>query len=308
MKLTRLNYPFKIDHLPTAACFGYFDGIHLGHMGLVNKVKVIASLHQLEASLFTFEPNPNFILGKINKEEMLTTLEDRYLRLKELGMDEMIIATFTKEVASLSPTEFIESYIIGLNVKYVIVGFDFHFGYKGIGNYQVLKDLAASRYEVIVIDEITDHNKKISSSWIVSLVKQGEIEKANQLLNQPYKIKGKVVKGFGRGRTLDFPTINIKSNGIYIFPKNGVYACKVKIGNYEYYGMANVGRHPTINMLDEEIIEVNIFDFSKDVYNKKVEIIFYKFIRDEIKFPDLSALIVQIKIDKENIQKYFKLI
>jgi riboflavin kinase/FMN adenylyltransferase len=307
MKLTRITYPFKIEHKPVAICFGYFDGIHKGHMGLVNKAKEMAKLHHLEAALFTFEPNPNFVLGKIEKEEMLTTLEDRYLRLKELGMDEMIIANFTREVASLSPEAFIENYIVGLNAKYVIVGFDFHFGFKGQGNYQVLKDLAKGRYEVEVIDEIKDEGRKIASSWIVSLVKQGDIEKANYLLDQPYKIKGKVVKGFGRGKTLDFPTINIKSNGVYIFPKTGVYAVKVKLGSKEYYGMANVGRHPTFDLLDEDIIEVNIFDFNQSVYNKKVEISFYKFIRDEVKFASADELANQLKQDKKQIQDYFSL-
>lgn len=306
MELLRLDYPFSIDnHQPCAMCFGYFDGIHQGHMGLVKKTQEVARENNLKASLFTFEPNPNFVLGKINKNEMLSSIEDRYSILERAGHDEMIVAHFDRNVASLSPVEFIENYIIKLNVKFVIVGFDYRFGYKGQGTPALLKELANNRYDVIVIDEISDHNVKIASSWIVSLLKDGQIEKANQLLGYKYQIQGEIVKGFGRGREFNFPTINISQDITYVMPKRGVYVVLVDVKGITYKGMASVGVHPTVGSLEDDLIEVNLFDFNEDVYGERVKVRFLSFIREEVKFDNVQDLINQMIDDKEKVETYF---
>lgn len=305
MKLLNVEYPFIVEHQPSAICFGYFDGLHRGHFGLIEQVMQDAKKQNLQACLFTFDPNPNFVLGKLAKEEQLTTIEDRFEILQAAGLNEMIVAHFTKTVASLAPEEFIEQYIIALNAKVIVVGFDFHFGYKGQGDYHTLMDLAKGRYEVRVIQEIDEEQLKISTTRISVLIKEGEISKANALLNRPYRIKGVVVKGQGRGRLLEYPTINIKKDALYIQPKRGVYACKVRVDGQIYLGMGNVGYHPTIQPLKEDIIEVHIFDFDQDIYAKTVEVSFYAFIREEVKFASLEELTKQLVKDKETILQYF---
>ena len=306
MNLLKLKYPFTIENRePCAMCFGYFDGLHKGHMALVRKTQEIAHQHKLKSSLFTFEPNPNFVLKKISKDERLSSIDDRFDILEKVGHDEMVVAHFNEEVASLSPLEFIENFIIKLNVKFVIVGFDFRFGKKGQGTPEFLKEVANNRYEVIVIDEISDNEIKIASSWIITLLKNGQIEKANNLLGYNYQVRGEVVKSFGRGKKLQFPTINIKQDVNYVMPKRGVYAVLISIKGKTYQGMANVGKHPTVGSLDEDLIEVNVFNFNEEVYGERVQVKFIKFLRDEYKFLTIEALIRQMEDDKEKVLTYF---
>lgn len=306
MKLLKLKFPFEIENHPQCAmCFGYFDGIHQGHMALVKKTQEEATKNNLQASLFTFEPNPNFVLHKIKRNEMLSSIEDRMMLLQKAGHDEMVVAHFDLTVAELSPLEFIENYIIKLNVKSVIVGSDYRFGYKGQGTPSLLKKLANNRYEVIIVDEISDHNVKIASSWIVNLLKDGQIDKANQLLGYHYQVQGEIVRGFGRGKEFNFPTINISQDITYVMPKRGVYVVLVQLKGETYQGMASVGVHPTVGSLGEELIEVNLFDFNEDVYGERVKVQFLNFIREEYKFDNVTDLINQMDDDKEKVMTYF---
>ncbi len=289
---------------PLSVAIGFFDGIHRGHLKLVKRAKSIAVKHNLASAMITFNPNPLVTLGVIKQERYLTSMEDRAQILAKLGIDYLIVIDFSIEVANMSPNDFINEYITKLNVKYVVCGYDFHFGAKGVGDANTLKQLANNQYSVDVISEVDHDDIKISSTRINQLLANGNIEEVNYLLSRPFRINGIVIHGQKNGRKLGYPTANI-DYGSYALPRNGVYAVKVKHHNKTYVGMCNIGINPTINVLTEISMEVNIFDFKQEIYGDEIEVYFYDYIRDEKKFANLDELMTQLSLDKKKIAEYF---
>ena len=285
---------------PRAICLGYFDGIHLGHQELILKTVEEARKNNLVPTFFTFDPDPNFVLGFKSKNEMIMPLIERFEMVKKLGIEDIVVVNFNKDVMNLEPNEFIDALLNELNVKNITVGFDFSFGKKGKGKVKDLLALEPS-VKVNVINELKINDKKVSSSYIIEDIKNGEVENLTQTLGRLYSIKGKVIKGLGNGKKFSFPTINIELNNEYVYPKNGVYGVRVNVNNEEYLGMANIGIHPSISSLDTPILEVNLFDFNKDIYYQEVEVKFLYFLREEKKFNSIDDLINQLKNDKIEI-------
>ena len=229
-------------------------------------------------------------------------LVDRFKIVKELGIEDIIVLTFDNISMNLEPNEFIDYLLNTLNVKNITVGFDFSFGKRGRGKVKDLLELEPN-IKVNVIDELKIDDKKVSSSYIIEDIKNGNIESLDKTLGTLYYVKGKVIRGLGNGRKLSFPTLKFELYDEYVIPKKGVYGVNVEIDGKTYLGMANIGVHPSIAELDKELLEVHLFNFNEDVYGKEVKCTFLYFIRDEVKFNSLDDLINQLKKDKEYIIK-----
>ena len=298
-----LNEPLSLNQ-PIALAMGYFDGLHLGHQALANKVKDFAKQHQIASALMTFSPNPLITLGKMEAEHHLMSFEDRAKLLEKMGIDYLIIVNFNKEVSRLSPEDFFKQFILPLDIRCLVCGFDYHFGSGGKGNGKMLKDLASDHFEVYIQEEIMIDQQKVSSTRIQKALSEGQVQTAHHLLGRPYCIKGEVIKGRQIGRTIGFPTANV-DYGEYAVPKNGVYGVKIEVDQQVYMGMCNIGYNPTFDSLDHRSLEVNIFDFDQDIYGKIVRVYFYCLIRDEVKFSSPKELILQLNKDKKEIIGYF---
>lgn len=305
MKVIHLgNRPVSFEE-PLSLAVGYFDGLHKGHLQLIDEVKKQARDKGLKTAVLSFDPNPLVTLGIILEERLITSLKDREEILEELGIDYFLILDFNKEIANLSSEEFVSRFIIDLNVKQVVCGFDFYFGKQGSGDSQTLKALAQGNYEVSVIEKITDHQVKISSSRIIESIKEGSVDKARQLLSRPFTIRGKVVHGKKRGRLMGFPTANIVYDG-YVHPRFGVYGVVCTIDNQQYGGMCNFGLNPTFTDIDHPSMEVYIFDFNEDIYDQEIKVAFYFYERGEMQFHDMNELKSQLNSDEEHIKKKLK--
>ncbi|MGN1295107.1 MAG: bifunctional riboflavin kinase/FAD synthetase [Bacilli bacterium] len=281
-------------------CLGYFDGVHLGHLKLLEET--INSPYK--KAMVTFSISPYDFLHHLC-DSVITTIEDKKEILNRLGFDYLIVLKTSKELLSLSKKDFIEQILKKFNPKKIVCGFDYSFGFKAEGNVEYLKE-ELSDVEIIAIDEYTVNGKKASSTLIKEYIEDGNIDKANNILGRPYTLKGTVIKGNQIGRTLSFPTVNVKIQNDYVIPCFGVYATKIKVDGEFYIGVTNVGIHPSIDKLAKPIIETHIIDFDRDIYFEKVEVEFYSFIRKERKFTSLDELKKQISIDKEKIIAYFQ--
>ena len=296
------NEKFELSQSIVGA-IGFFDGLHVGHMALVQEVERVAKEKKYLKALITFDHYPLYVLGHIKEEKYLTSVKDRYDLLEKRGFDYLFVIEFTKTVAALSPQEFIQKYLICCGIQHVVCGFDFRFGHKNQGNSQTLID--CSSFEVSVIDEVIYKGQKISSSRIRQHLQNGQMQDLNELLGRHYRIHGRVIHGRHIGHSLGFPTANIDYNS-YFLPRGGVYAVKVYFDNEEYMGMCNIGYNPTFDALDKVSLEVYILDFHQDIYDQDIAIEFYELTRKEMTFDSKEKLIEQLDHDQQYIRNYFQ--
>ena len=292
---------------PLALTMGSFDGVHKGHLGLIKQLKDLATPSNYKTAILTFVPHPKLYFDKSGKFKLLNTLEEKIEQLEKTGVDYLILQEFNQDFGSQEPEDFIKKLKDNYNLKLLLMGYDHHFGKDKKGDYKHVKSLEDSLdFETLLIKPVLIDGVPISSSRIRSLVQNGEVEKANELLGYPFLIQGKVVSGNRFGNQLGFPTANINLNSDHkILPKQGVYIVKSPIDGNEYYGMMNLGVRPTINGT-KQIMEVHFFDFDKDIYGKDLKIEFLKPLRSEKKFPSLEALTQQLKKDRELSLKWLK--
>ncbi len=291
-----------------ALTIGTFDGVHSGHQVIINQLKKNAENHNLESAVLTFFPHPRMVLYPDDNElRLLNTISERIEMLKKEKIDHLIVHPFSKEFSRLSSTEYVRDILINkLNVSQLVIGYDHHFGRNREGSLEDLQELAPLydfKVQEIPAQEIQQIN--ISSTKIRNSLVAGEIFAANQFLGYNYFICGTVVDGNKKGRELGFPTANVKINEWYkLIPAKGVYAVKVTVDGTSHLGMLNIGVRPTIDGINETI-EVNIFNFNENIYNKTIRIEFYERIRDEQKFNAIDDLINQLKLDKEKAIQIF---
>lgn len=287
---------------------GTFDGVHLGHKKIIEQVVSAAKKISGESVILTFFPHPRMVLyPESNDLKLLNTIDERIELLKDSGIDHLIIHPFSMEFSRITSLDFVRDILVNkLNTKRLVIGYDHHFGKNREGSFQHLKEygpLYGFEVEEIPAQEIQQIN--ISSTKVRNSLLIGEIKSANQFLGYPYFINGTVVEGDKIGRELGFPTANIKVDEAYkLIPGNGVYAVKVNIEQQSFSGMLNVGNRPTLNG-EEETIEVNIFNFNEQIYNKPIRIEFFEKIRNEIKFNELSELQQQLNNDKQKVLQLF---
>ncbi|BEV37692.1 bifunctional riboflavin kinase/FAD synthetase [Bacillus stercoris] len=287
---------------------GYFDGVHLGHQKVIGTAKQIAEEKGLTLAVMTFHPHPSHVLGRDKEpKDLITPLEDKIDQIEQLGTEILYVVKFNEVFASLSPKQFIDQYIIGLNVQHAVAGFDFTYGKYGKGTMETMPADLDGKAECTMVEKLTEQDKKISSSYIRTALQNGDVELANVLLGQPYFIKGIVIHGDKRGRTIGFPTANVGLNNSYIVPPTGVYAVKAEVNGEVYNGVCNIGYKPTFyeKRPEQPSIEVNLFDFDQEVYGAAIKIEWYKRIRSERKFNGIKELTEQIEKDKQEAIRYF---
>lgn len=278
---------------------GNFDGVHLGHRELIKKT--IEKSHQLKgtAAVLTFDPHPLKVLFPEVCPSMLLSKEEKIKKLSELGAELLIIIPFSDEFARLTPQEFVKDFLVErLNAKGVVIGYNYTFGFKGKGTPEILTGLGADYgIETIVVPPVGYRGVEVSSTFIRNLLTRGEVREAAKYLGYHPFLESVVVTGDRRGRTIGFPTANLEPSEDILVPANGVYAVRVHLEGEIMNGVANIGLRPTFKLDRPRNIEINIFDFCKDIYGKKIKVDFIERIRGEQKFDSVEQLISQIAED-----------
>ena len=282
---------------------GGFDGVHIGHMKILNRMASIAKENNGESLVFTFHPHPRLVLFPDSKIQILTTEKEKIELLEKAKIDNLLIYPFTKEFSNLTSEKFIRNILAEkLKAKKLILGYDHHFGNDRQGDYSILEKYSKIyKFEVEEINELMVNDEPVSSTLIRTALNNGEIKQANKLLGYNYNISGKVIKGRMIGRSIGFPTANLEiDDKNKLIPPSGIYAAKVNSRNRIFNGMLYIGNRPTLPY-GEFAIEVNILDFDEDIYDENIRIYFIDKIREDIKFENLDQLKIQIEKDKESI-------
>lgn len=282
---------------------GTFDGVHVGHQKIISRLIESAKVIKGETVLLTFYPHPRMVLFPDDNElKLLTTQQEKIELLENYGVDHLIIYPFTKEFSRFSSVEFVRNILVNkIKTKRLIIGYNHHFGRNREGSFEHLFEYGSLYgFDVEEIPAQDIDNSEISSTKIRKALQTGDVKTAAIYLGHAYSFLGKVVEGNKNGRTIGFPTINLVTENKYkLIPADGVYAVKVKHDNTVYEGMMNIGNNPTIGGKGSSM-EVNVFDFKKDIYGENVTIYFVERLRDEIKFNSLEELKVQLSKDKDD--------
>lgn len=283
---------------------GFFDGVHLGHQALLKTCRNMADSLGCGAAAITFDAHPQTLFAP-QVPPLLTTVDDRRLLLRSYGMDQICTFPVTREVMGMHWESFLEG-LVQQGAAGFVCGDDFRFGHRGEGSADLLLEFCDRNcLPCAVIPEQTRKGKRISSSLIRSLVESGEMETATAFLGHPHVLTGSVRHGQQLGRKLGVPTANLLIPDGIAVPKFGVYACRAKIDGADHAAVANVGVRPTVSGCGITV-EPWILDFSGNLYGKEITLEFYRFLREETKFPDLAALQRQILLDAAETRRYFE--
>lgn len=278
---------------------GSFDGLHVGHLSLIYKAVKVATENKGKSMVFTFKNHPKSLINEADIPKLLMDNNKKAEILKDSGIDIVCFKEFNHEFMKMSPKEFVEFLVLNYNAKGIIVGFNYKFGYKNLGTVELLKELQNEYgYELYVMDPCTYKEEVVSSTRIRKSLEDGEVLEACKMLNRPYTLTGEVVHGRKIGRTIGFPTANLKYDKNFILPGIGVYYTNIKVNNKIYKGITSVGSNPTVYGKGVTV-ETYILDFDKDIYEQTIEVSFVKKIRDEEKFNGLKDLQNQLEKDKE---------
>ena len=285
---------------------GSFDGVHLGHQAILNQVKAVAAELGLPSVVMTFEPQPQEFFSGEKAPARLMRLREKVDALLDFGVDHVLCLQFNRELRNLTAMEFVQSVLVdGLGTKCLIVGDDFRFGCDRSGDFEMLLKMGeTSDFTVQDTETLAVDGERVSSTLVRQILRQGNFDRAGQLLGKPFTIRGRVVYGQQLGRELGFPTANVQLNR-YSAPLSGVYAVLVTIDGVVYQGAANVGLRPTVGDLLKPILEVHLLDFSGDLYGQRIEVEFVTKIRDEEKFTSLEKLVEGIQRDVKQIRAWF---
>ncbi|MBC7426176.1 MAG: bifunctional riboflavin kinase/FAD synthetase [Bacteroidia bacterium] len=285
---------------------GTFDGLHPGHQIVIRRIVETARKIGGESVLLTFFPHPRlFLYPEDNELRLLQTLDEKIASFEALGLDNLIILPFDKAFSSIEPAQFVQNFLVNtIGVSVIVVGYDHRFGHNREGDISLLRKIAA--VENFTVEEIAVEdmeNIAISSTRIREALKAGDVETAAKYLGRPYSFSGVVVHGRKLGRELGYPTANLELTASYkLIPSLGIYAVKAEVGGKTYGGMLSIGKNPTI--IDKGFsIEVNLFNFAKDIYGEEVRIYFIAYLRKEEKYDNLEALSQQLKLDKIYAEK-----
>ena len=309
MRLIRGINHLKPLHDGCVLTIGNFDGVHLGHQAVIQKLAEQGEKLGLPAVIMVFEPQPLEFFLHDNAPSRLTRLREKIIHLVDTPIDELLIARFDQNFADNDPEQFIKEILVdALNVKYLVVGDDFHFGKARRGNFAMLRE-KGEEYGFKVEDtrsfQVSGH--RVSSTMIRDALSEGELSKAAQMLGRPYSVCGRVVHGDKRGRAIGFPTANIQMQRKNT-PIEGVFAITMTgVQNMELAGVANVGTRPTIDEGANVLLEAHLFDFSAEIYGHYVEVHFKQKIRNEMCFRSVDELKAQIKLDVAEAKKIFVL-
>lgn len=298
------------NNKPIVLTMGNFDGVHLGHVDLIEQTKNFAKKFNAELVVMTFTPHPMTILSNAQERFLLTSVEKKRTLLANLGVQHLIELNFNRDVSTLSPKDFLQRHVLNQkNLKGLFLGFNFSFGAKKSGTHEVVKEILSSQnsqVEMQIARPFKLDNEIVSSSKIRAALDLGLVENAARYLNRPHSIGGLVVKGDGRGRTIGFPTANIKISTGFFYPRPGVYVTKTNYKGMAFNSLTNIGFRPTFTDQSDLQFETHILDFHEMIYGEEIEVEFFTQIRSEKKFQSINELVDQIKLDQQFAIDYWK--
>lgn len=306
MKIYR-GVPQAADRAPCALTIGNFDGVHRGHAALLARVVEAARVRDLVAAVMTFEPHPREFFTPAQAPARVANIRDKLEALREAGIERVYIEHFNRRFASLTAEQFIDDVLVaGCRVRWLMVGDDFRFGARRAGDVALLRARAAAGGWVVEqLPAVLDGNERVSSSAVRAALAAGDLARAQQLLGRPYTISGRVLHGAKLGRTIGYPTLNLRI--AHKRPAvHGVYAVKVHgIDTRAWPGVASVGLRPTVDDTGRWLLEVHLFDFAQQVYGKLVRVEFLAKLRDEEKYGTLDELAAAIARDAQRARELF---
>lgn len=289
---------------------GTFDGVHIGHRKIINRLKEIATRVGGETVMLSFNPHPRMVLFPDDKSlKLLNSFDEKLKLLEDAGIDHLIIYPFSKEFSRMTALEYVRDLLVNqIGIHKIVVGYDHHFGRNREGNFANLVEFGnIYNFEVEEISALELNEVNVSSTKIRTALNDGDIEIANEFLGYPYQIQGEVVFGDQLGTKLGFPTANIQADTEYkLIPRNGVYAVECLIRGENFQGMLNIGFRPTLEKTDEKRIEVNLFGFQGEIYGEVIALKLKARIREEQKFNSLEELTTQLHQDKLNALELLK--
>ena len=304
MKIVR-EFENYTENTPKVLSLGMFDGVHFGHISIINLLKSVAQENNLETAILTFWPHPRKVFNPNDEIKLLNTLNEKLNLLENANLDVVFLKSFDENFRNLTGEEFIRQILVEkLNVKHIIIGHDHVFGKNKSGNFELLQKLSKELdFVVQQLDAVKEGEFNISSTKIRNCLANGNIIGANKMLGYHYSVSGKVIDGKKLGRTIGYPTANIEVDELKLLPKKGAYIVEVYVKNKFYKGMLSIGTNPTVNG-DKLTVEVYILDFNKDIYGEEITVKFRDFLHEEIKFESLEKLIERLDEDKRLTKEF----
>lgn len=286
---------------------GNFDGLHRGHMALINTLINECRIHDLNSVVYTFKKHPENILRKKLFTPLIMTMEHKIRYLDRFGVETLYLQEFDEEFSRMSAEDFIKEILVNkMRVKLAVVGFNYRFGYMCKGDAELLKRLGKKYgYRVIVIPPVKVRGETVSSTLIRQYIMKGKMEKAFDLLGRNFSVPGKVITGRKIGRTMGFPTANLIPEKYLVMPASGVYITRTLYQNQWYNSVTNVGMCPTLKKEQDVTLETHMIGFDGELYGKDIEVFFIKKLRNEKQFERREDLISQIKTDIAEANKFF---
>ncbi|MCL6603042.1 MAG: bifunctional riboflavin kinase/FAD synthetase [Paenibacillus sp.] len=309
MRTVTLTYPISPENAsewgkPQVAALGQFDGLHRGHASVIKSAVALARQKGVTAAVITFHPHPKDVMGKGDYDGYLTPPTDKQKILDQMGVDILYIIEFNEQLSRVSPQNFVSGMLLPLQLVTAVIGFDFRFGYRGEGDADMLRELGQGVMDVETVPPFLLDGQKVSSSGIRRSLQFGELELANSWFGRCYHLRGTVVHGEKRGRTIGFPTANLQLEDHFVIPAKGVYAVRAFHNEQVLPGVMNVGVKPTFHEGETTpSFEVHLFDFNGDLYGLQLTVELVSYIRPERKFDSIQALVDQISADAETAKK-----
>jgi len=306
--LSRHRFGRSVAARPSVVTIGKFDGLHLGHMKLIDDVVSIARREQLQSAVVTFDRHPAEIVDPGTAPALLAHTAAQNAALTAAGIDRVVVLPFDAQLANLTPEEFVDQMLVRkMQARVIVVGRDFRFGHNAAGTVDVLSDIGARRgIRVVVADDVVIDGRRVSSSWVREALDAGNIPLATSLLGHTPRVIGEVVHGLKRGRELGFPTANLGQDARGYIPADGVYACWVHAGRARYPSSVSIGLNPTFGDVTQRSVEAFLIDARLDLYGKVVEIEFLERLRGMIAFPGMEPLIEQMNDDVRRCREILK--
>ncbi len=304
MKIVR-EFENYTENTPKVLSLGMFDGVHFGHISIINLLKSVAQENNLETAILTFWPHPRKVFNPNDEIKLLNTLNEKLNLLENANLDVVFLKSFDENFRNLTGEEFVRQILVQkLNVKHIIIGHDHVFGKNKSGNFELLQKLSKELdFVVQQLDAVKEGEFNISSTKIRNCLANGNIIGANKMLGYHYSVSGKVIDGKKLGRTIGYPTANIEVDELKLLPKKGAYIVEVYVKNKFYKGMLSIGTNPTVNG-DKLTVEVYILDFNEDIYGDEITVKFRDFLHEEIKFESLEKLIERLDEDKRLTKEF----
>jgi hypothetical protein len=295
MKIIEIDLNYIADE-DSVIALGNFDGVHKGHIELINRAVKNAKKLNIKSSLLLFNEHTDNLV-KVGKKDIITTNQTKFEIIEDLGVDIIYLIDFTRDFMAYTPMMFLKDFLAdNLKIKGVVVGYDYTYGYKKSGDVEFLNKNKNLFKSVDVIEQISSHGVKISSTLIRKLIEDGKIKEADELLSRPYKLIGEIIHAKGLGKKMGYPTANLKLIDNFVIPRFGVYDTDIIIKGERFRASTNIGTNPTVEH-DGIKIEAHILDFNRDIYGEIVELELLDFVRPELKFASIEELFKQIAKD-----------